>query len=173
MAMHGKRRKHRSASETMLMIYRLINAAENRFEHLQDKIEGSEDLAADQVTVERIRTAFETLTCQMFTGIDDNVRADYQNRIRRREAFARKQKRTRKAAVATLVGTSSNQMLFEIVDGRPFPRLPVGGLVADGKQILTLAQTLEQFGNSADDWRAQWIAVFGRYVDLLEPVEAQ
>lgn len=68
---------------------------------------------------------------------------------------------------------SELSMIFEAVDDgrgslRPFPRLP-RGYSADGVRYLTPSQCSQRFGKSEDDWRAEWIGVWGEYLD---PVEA-
>jgi hypothetical protein len=63
-------------------------------------------------------------------------------------------------------------MLFEIISGRPFPRLPIGPngpLLADGEKVLSLDQCVQRFGRTVQDWRDEWIAVFGRYMSMIAP----
>jgi hypothetical protein len=56
------------------------------------------------------------------------------------------------------------EMLFELVDGRPMPRLPRGQEV-DGVTILTPEQLAQRVGGTAERWRAEWISVFHAFIE--------
>jgi hypothetical protein len=58
------------------------------------------------------------------------------------------------------------EMLFELADGRPFPRLSGNGLEVDGVKILTPAQVAERLGGTAERWRMEWLSSFGSYLEV-------
>jgi hypothetical protein len=55
------------------------------------------------------------------------------------------------------------EMLFEVVDGRPMPRLP-RGVEVDGVTFLTLNQTASRFGSTTERWYTEWVSAFGHYL---------
>lgn len=72
-----------------------------------------------------------------------------------------------------IVSETTPQMIFEVIQGAPQPRLPRGRdgvLVPDGARYLTPAQCAERFGNSEAHWRTLWETTWSGYMPPADAV---